>query len=53
MEVSPELQNAPLPILVTESDSVMEVIPVQLRNASSPILVTESGSVMEVSPEQS
>ena len=38
-------ENAPLPILVTESGIVILAREVQFRNAPLPILVTESGIV--------
>ena len=38
--------NAPLPILVTESEIVILFKDVQQENASSPMHVTESGIVM-------
>ena len=50
--VKPQDQNAPQPMLVTESGIVTEVMPPQYWNAASPMLVTESGIVTEVMPLQ-
>ena len=47
-----QLENAPVPIEVTELGMVTLVRPLQLRNAPSPIEVTELGMVTLVKPLQ-
>ena len=44
--------KAQLPIVVTESGSVIDVSAEQPQKAELPIVATESGSVMDVSEEQ-
>ena len=46
------LENALLPMLVTESGMVTDCKDEQNENASSPMLVTESGMVTDCKDEQ-